>query len=78
MYTVFSKEFDEDIGTTRVLIHTEKGKRIFHQIEGKIKYKSIDADMVVEGVREMLESPKMHPQRQYFLFRPKEASILVN
>ena len=62
----FSKEFDEDIGTTRVLIHTEKGKRIFHQIEGKIKYKSIDADMVVEGVREMLESPKMHPQRQYF------------
>lgn len=62
----FSKEFDEDIGTTRVLIHTEKGKRIFHQIEGKIKYKNIDADMVVEGVREMLESPKMHPQRQYF------------
>ena len=54
MYTVFSKEFDEDIGTTRVLIHTEKGKRIFHQIEGKIKYKSIDADMVVEGVREMV------------------------
>ena len=62
----FSKEFDEDIGTTRVLIHTEKGKRIFHQIEEKIKYKSIDADMLVEGVREMLESPKMHPQRQYF------------
>lgn len=62
----FSKEFDEDIGTTRVLIHTENGKRIFHQIEGKIKYKSIDADMAVEGVREMLESPKMHPQRQYF------------
>ena len=51
----FSKEFDEDIGTTRVLIHTEKGKRIFHQIEEKIKYKSIDADMLVEGVREMLE-----------------------
>lgn len=62
----FSKEFDEDIGTTRVLIHTEKGKKIFHQIEEKIKYKSINADIVVEGVREMLESPKMHPQRQYF------------
>lgn len=62
----FSKEFDEDTGTTRVLIHTEKGKRIFHQIEEKIKYKSLDANIVVDGVREMLNSPKMHPQRQDF------------
>lgn len=62
----FDKNFDEDIGATRVLIHTKKGTEIFEHIKNEFKYKAVEADVAVEGVREMIESPKPHPRRQEF------------
>lgn len=60
------KSFDEDAGTTRILIHSSKGKKIFEEIKTCFKYKEIPADVAVDGVQEMLTSPKAHERRQEF------------
>ncbi len=62
----FDKNFDESIGTTRVLIHTEKGKQIFEAIKEKFYYKKLEADIAVKDVREMRESPKEHIRKAEF------------
>lgn len=60
------KSFDEDAGTTRILLHTEKAKDIFAQIKGNFHYRELDADAAVNGVQEMLISPKAHEKRKEF------------
>jgi len=62
----FDKKFDEKIGTTRMLIHTEKGKEIFKYISQNFIYKVIDAELAVKDVREMFYSPCMHTKRDMF------------
>ena len=60
------KSFNEDCGTTRVLVHTEKGKHIFDLIKKDFIYKEIPADIAVNGVTEMLNSPTAHKNRNSF------------
>lgn len=54
----FDKSFDDDKGTTSVLVHSEKGSRIFDGILKKklLKYCKVDADALVYGNREMVDS----------------------
>lgn len=67
-FNVYSldKNFNEDLGTTRMLIHTNKGKNIFEQIKSSFKYKNLEADVAVNGVQEMIESPKAHQRKKEF------------
>lgn len=60
------KTFDEDCGTTRVLIHSKKAYEIFREIESSINYKMMEPDKIVEGVAEVFESPKEHVLKKQF------------
>lgn len=60
------KNFDENAGTTRILIHTEKGKKIFSEINDNFKYREIPSNQAVAGVQEMVTSPSAHQRKREF------------
>ncbi len=60
------KDMDDDKGTTRVLIHTEKGTEIFNRISDKIKFAEIEPDLLVKNVKEMSSSVSENPRRDEF------------
>mgnify|MGYP002581571268 FL=1 len=61
-----SKELDNDKGATRVLVHTDKGRRIFEAIKDDFSYVEVKPEEAVAGAKEMQESVKPHEQRQVF------------
>lgn len=67
-YTVydFDKRLDDDKGTTRVLIHSEKGKKVFEQIKNKISFVQISPNKLTAGVKEMFESVAENTNREQF------------
>lgn len=69
------KTFDEDIGTTRILIHSEKGKELFEEIKDKFNYKIIPCKKAVEGVRELVLSPDINKQRDEFFYDYSKMSM---
>lgn len=60
------KKFDENIGTTRILIHTAKGKDIFDHIKKEFEYKEISVDLAVKDVQELVYSPAVHKRKEEF------------
>lgn len=70
---LIAKDFDDDKGTTRVLIHTQKGKMIFEEIKSNFKYKDIGADLLTKNVREMFYSVRINNKREVFM---KDIAIL--
>lgn len=69
----FDKKLDDDKGTTRVLIHTDKGRQLFEKIKDSIVWKEVSADDLTAGVREMVKSVRMNPKRDEFF---RDANIL--
>lgn len=63
----FDKSMDDDKGTTRVLCHTDKGVRIVKETRKIAKYKEVQPDKLVAGVKEMYESVVMNPRRNQFM-----------
>lgn len=63
----FDKKMDDDKGTTRVLCHTEKGKRMIKEIQNSVKCKEVSPDKLVAGVKEMYKPVKMNPKREQFM-----------
>lgn len=69
----FNKEMDDDKGTTRVIIHSDKGRRLFEKIKTNTNYFEVDPDDLVHNVREMFHSVKKSDKRELFM---SDASIL--
>lgn len=63
----FSKEMDDDKGTTRMLIHTDKGREIFEKISRDIRSVKVESNDLVDGVKEMYESTMQHSRREEFM-----------
>lgn len=63
----FDKRLDDDKGTNRVLIHTQKGREIFEQIRERCRVLEVDPDRLTAGVKEMFESVEESPLREQFL-----------
>lgn len=61
----FTKDFDGK-GTTRVLVHTEKGKNLLNSISNDVRLIEVDADKLTKGVREMFHSVPYNPKREQF------------
>lgn len=57
----------DDKGTTRVLIHSKKGKSIFDEIKNKIKYREINTDILIADVVELNHSVKFNDKRDIFI-----------
>lgn len=64
---LIAKDFDDDKGTTRVLIQSQKAKDIFNEIKSEFKYKSIEADLLTKNVHEMFYSVRMNRIRYGFM-----------
>lgn len=62
----FSKEFDDDRGVTRCLIHSPLGERVISELGQSAKILSIDTEAAVEGVREIYHSVALNPKRADF------------
>ena len=62
----FSKELDNDKGATRVLVHTDKGRKIFDTIKTNFRYIQTTPQDIVTGAKEMKESVLPNDQRQVF------------
>lgn len=62
----FSKELDNDKGATRVLVHTDKGRKIFDAIKSDFRYIQTTPEAIVTGTKEMKESVVPNERRQSF------------
>jgi coenzyme F420-reducing hydrogenase beta subunit len=63
----FNKNMDDDKGTTRMLVQSPKGDKVFDLFKDEVMYYSIDVDKAVNGVKEMFHSVTLNPQRQQFI-----------
>lgn len=59
------KDFDDDKGTTRLLIQSSKGAELIEKLEN-IKLKEIPVDLATNRVVEMTHSVKYNPKREDF------------
>ena len=62
----FDKSFDEKKGTTRVLVHSEKGKTIINAIGNNYMMAEINVNSAVTSVAEMVKSPEYNEKRNEF------------
>ncbi len=62
----FDKRLDDNKGTNRVLIHSEKGRRIFEEIRRNCRVLEVEPDALTAGVREMFHSVNCNPRRAEF------------
>lgn len=72
---IYDKEFDDDLGTSCVLGHTEKAKKIFNELvsDDIIRSCIVDPDELVFGNNEMISSVKRNPIRGTIL---KDAALM--
>ena len=62
----FSKKLDDDKGTTRILLHSEKARKIFENIKNNYEFEEVNPDIVVKDVKEMYVSTKKNEKREKF------------
>ena len=62
----FSKELDNDKGATRVLIHTDKGRKVFDGIKSEFVFVEVDPEELVAGSNEMKEAVAPNVKRTEF------------
>ena len=62
----FDKALDDDGGTTRLLIHSKKGKEIFQELKCEFRFSKVSADEITLGVKEMYYSVDENNLRKQF------------
>ncbi|MCD7885912.1 MAG: Coenzyme F420 hydrogenase/dehydrogenase, beta subunit C-terminal domain [Lachnospiraceae bacterium] len=62
----FDKNLDDDKGTTRVLVHSDKGREIIKKIESGITFAEVSPDNLTAQVKEMFYSVSNNEKRQQF------------
>ena len=61
-----SADLDNDKGVTNLLLHTEKARKIFHELSGKLRSVPIEADVAVSTAREMFHPVPLNKNRDKF------------
>lgn len=59
-------EFDDDRGTSVVVIHSNKGRRLIEEIQEKITIKELELDKAIPRNADSRKSVQMHPNRKKF------------
>ena len=62
----FDKSLDDDKGTSRMLINSNKGMDIFNIIKENCNYTEVEVSDLVKNVKEMLHSVEKNPRRKMF------------
>lgn len=65
-------EMDDGMGTSLVLVHSEKGERVLDRLSGKIKLKEVNEMEAIKGNPAAFESVSAHPKREKFFVMLKE------
>ena len=71
----YDKNWNEDAGTTRILIHTEKGKDLFQKIRNNFMVMELPVDEAISGVKEMALSPKENECKASFFNELEQRGI---
>lgn len=77
---MFSKNFD-DAGTNRVLVHTDKGRRILADITESVKLEEYkDLDFFIADEIAMVKSVPMNPKREAFFqdYKNMDFELFIN
>lgn len=62
----YDEDFDDDKGTTRILINSDKAQKVFDSIKEKHKYKEVEVDKLVSNFHQMFNSIKYNVKRDEF------------
>ena len=71
----FDKNLDDDKGTTRILIQSEKGKELFDECRKVLKCVEFEPDKMVDKVKEMFHSVNMNNKRESFFADAQTMSV---
>lgn len=63
----FSKKMDNDNGATRILVHSDKGRKLFDKIKNNFEFIEIESDVAVAGSKEMFECVPINKRRNKFM-----------
>lgn len=63
----FSKELDNDKGASRILVHTDKGRKVFSEISDELRYVQLAPEKIIEGTAEMTKSVQYNARREQFM-----------
>lgn len=63
----FSKELDNDKGASRLLVHTDKGRKVFSEISDELRYVQLAPEKIIEGTAEMTKSVQYNARREQFM-----------
>lgn len=61
-----AKDMDDGKGTTRMLIHTDKGRRLFESVKESVNTYPLNAEKAIKGANEMFNSVPENRNRQEF------------
>lgn len=61
------KGLSDNIGTTRVLIHSSKGNELFDKIKDDLDYTEINSTFLIKDSKELVESTHINHRRHEFL-----------
>lgn len=62
-------EVDDDRGTSVIIIHTQRGMKVFDSIKEKLFFKEMDVDTLVSPYADSRKSVTPHPNRKKFFKR---------
>ena len=76
----FDKSMDDNIGTTRVLIHSSKGRKLFDNIKNNFTFIEVPTEDAINGSKEMISSTDFNANRKEFFkdFNSMDLEILFN
>ena len=57
---------DDNIGTTRLLVHSNKGKKVLESIKKDLEYMAIDSTLLISDSKELVKSTKTNNNRTNF------------
>lgn len=64
----FDRNLDDDNGTSRMLINTKNGRKIFEKIKNNFDYTDVKVQFIVSDVKEMLHSVQKNEKRRDFFY----------
>jgi len=76
----YNHEFDDDKGTSLVIINTRKGQDAFRKIESELNYCESDIETAIKGNKVLIEPSKKNENREEFykMYEDKGLSIAIN
>lgn len=63
----FNRAMDDDKGTTRLLVHSNKGREVFEKIKDELVWSVVNPDDLTRGVKEMFHSVPISENRSHFM-----------